>query len=111
MNKLLTLVDKGVNKGYFGWLWIAGAISWWAFMVFVVIANFWHHRTSKILLMYDEDTSSWVEKHEGVDIVASVKDVLTPYMIAWYAFMILTPFLVKWIVMALFGYTPRWLKN
>ena len=39
MNKLLTLVDKGVNKGYFRWLWFIGATSWWTGMV--LIANSW----------------------------------------------------------------------
>ena len=96
MNKILTLVDKGVNKGYFRWLWIIGVTSCWAFMVFAFIFSFRQNETLNIYIMYDEK-GNILERHESVDIVASVIGALHPDMIALCAFMILTPFLVKWI--------------
>ena len=96
MNKLLTLIDKGVNKEYFRWLWIIGAASWLAFMVFVVI-DILEQKVRRELLGYFEDGAFVIIKDEGVDIMALVKDALHPVMIAFYAFIILTPFLVKWI--------------
>jgi hypothetical protein len=95
MNKLLTLIDKGVNKEYFRWLWIIGAASWLAFMVFVVIVILEQKVMHKSSRWYEDGVL--VIRDDGMDIMALVKDALHPVMIAFYAFIILTPFLVKWI--------------
>ena len=65
-------------------------------MVFVLYSKFTHEPPTRGYIVYDEN-GIILEKHESVDTAAIVAEALHPYMIAWYAFMILTPFLVKWI--------------